>query len=87
MSLCVWLQDRYTFSPTVPSYDDSQDLMLIEANEEGEFTTIQFERKFDTCDPDDRVISFVSYTRYALYKQQCDLIKNHCTYVRIYAAL
>ena len=31
------------------------------ANEEGGFTTLQFERKLETCDPDDIAINFVSY--------------------------
>jgi len=30
------------------------------ANEEGGFTTLQFERKLDTCDQDDIAINFVS---------------------------
>ena len=36
--------------------------MLTEANEEGGFTTLQFERKLDTCDQDDIAINFVSNT-------------------------
>jgi len=30
------------------------------ASEEGGFTTLQFERKLDTCDQDDTAINFVS---------------------------
>ena len=58
----LWLQDRYAFNRTIPSYDASQDWELTGANEEGEFTTLQFERKLETCDPDDRAINFVSYS-------------------------
>ena len=54
------MQDRYASDRVVPSYDVSQDWELTGANEEGAFTILQFERKLDTCDPDDRAINFVS---------------------------
>ena len=62
----MWLQDRYAFNRTIPSYDVSQDWELTGANEEGGFTTLQFERKLETCDPDDIAINFVSQTDYTL---------------------
>ena len=43
----------YAFNRTIPSYDASQDWVLTAANEEGGFITIQFERKFETCDPNE----------------------------------
>ena len=56
------MQDRYAFGRTDPSIDASQDWVLTGGNEEGGFTTLQFERKFDTCDPDDIAINFVSHS-------------------------
>ena len=55
------LQDRYAYGHTTPSIDASQDWVLTGGNEEGGLTTLQFERKLDTCDPDDIAINFVSY--------------------------
>ena len=55
------MQDRYAYDRVVPSYDVSQDWELTGANEEGGFTTLQFERKLDTCDSNDRAINFVSH--------------------------
>ena len=58
----MWLQDRYAFARTTPRFDASQDWTLTGANEEGGFTTLQFERKLDTCDQEeDLAINFVSY--------------------------
>ena len=62
----MWLQDRYAFARATPSNDVSQDWVLTGANEEGGFTTLQFERKLETCDPDDLAINFVSYINCAL---------------------
>ena len=58
--MIILLQDRYAYGRTTPSIDDSQDWVLTGANEEGGFTTLQFERKLDTCDPDDTAINLVS---------------------------
>ena len=46
---------------SVPSLDASQDWELQGASEEGGFTTIQFERRLDTCDEEDLPVNFVSY--------------------------
>ena len=62
----MWLQDRYAFAHTTPSLDASQDWDLVGGNEEGGFTTLQFERKLETCDEHDLAINFVSYTNCAL---------------------
>ena len=75
----MWLQDRYAFGRATPSYDASQDWMLTGANEEGGFTTLRFERKLETCDPDDRAINFVSYTICALlYSQLANCCDCEC---------
>ena len=58
------LQGRYAYGRTTPRIDVSQDWILTGGNEEGGFTTLQFERKLDTCDSDDIAIHFVSYTSY-----------------------
>ena len=58
--MIILLQDRYAYGRTTPSIDDSQDWVLTGGNEEGGFTTLQFERKLDTCDPDDTAINLVS---------------------------
>lgn len=56
------MQDRYAYGRTTPSIDVSQDWILTGGGEKGGSTTLQFERKLDTCDPDDIAINFVSYT-------------------------
>ena len=54
------IQDRYAFARTTPRLDVSQDWIMTGANEGSGFTTLQFERKLDTCDQDDIAINFVS---------------------------
>ena len=68
-------QDRYAFNRIIPRYDASQDWELTGANEEGEFTTLQFERKLETCDTDDISINFVSYS----YQHWITNNSNECT--------
>ena len=53
------LQDRFAFARATPRYDGSQDWKLTGASEEGGYTTLQFERKFETCDEEDIALSFV----------------------------
>ncbi|XP_065897525.1 putative DBH-like monooxygenase protein 2 isoform X2 [Dysidea avara] len=53
-----FLQDRFAFTRTTPQYDASQDWKLTGAGEEGGYTTLQFERKFETCDDEDIALSF-----------------------------
>ncbi|KAH9500341.1 DBH-like monooxygenase protein 1 [Bulinus truncatus] len=50
--------DRHAKGHFQPALDASQDWFLICAKEAGEFTTLTFIRKLDTCDPDDRPITF-----------------------------
>ena len=59
-SVLMILQDRYAYGRTTPSIDVSQDWALTGGNEEGGFTTLQFERRLDTCDPNDTAIDVVS---------------------------
>ena len=45
---------------STPRYDMHQDWILKTANEDGQSTTLRFERKLDTCDKEDIAINFVS---------------------------
>ena len=56
--LCL-LQDRFAFDRATPRYDANQDWKLTDASEEGGYTTLEFERKFETCDNEDIALNFV----------------------------
>lgn len=47
------VQDRYADMRVLPPIDESQDWFLISAEEEGNFTILEFSRNFTTCDKRD----------------------------------
>ena len=50
------MQDRYAFEQSRPPIDPQQDWNLIRGENENEFTTLEFSRKWVTCDERDRDI-------------------------------
>ena len=57
------MQDRFAFGRATPRYDANQDWKLTDASEDGGYTTLQFERKLETCDDEDIALSFVRIMR------------------------
>ena len=51
------MQDRYATSRNPPSIDEQQDWTLVEGEEEGDFTILEFTRKYITCDKKDLPIT------------------------------
>ena len=49
-------QDRYAFAQSLPPVDPQQDWNLISGENENGFTTLEFWRKWVTCDERDRDI-------------------------------
>ncbi|XP_077992069.1 DBH-like monooxygenase protein 1 homolog [Glandiceps talaboti] len=53
----VFFTDRFATSNSEPSIDNSQDYELIGGMETDTHTILTFSRQFETCDPDDRVVT------------------------------
>lgn len=56
------MQDRYATGHNTPSVDLVQNWLLISAEEESNFTTLEFTRNFTTCDDKDRDIKVYDYS-------------------------
>ncbi|KAH9500342.1 DBH-like monooxygenase protein 1 [Bulinus truncatus] len=52
-----YFADRHAEGHFKPAVDASQDWFLVNASEVGEYTTLVFLRKLDTCDPEDRPLT------------------------------
>lgn len=63
-----YFQDFHGLKNGMPIEDKTQDYELLHANENGEWTTIQFKRKWDTCDPQDMSI-------------KVEIIQNHVIFL------
>ena len=50
-------QDRFATSRSPPSVDEQQDWTLVDGEEEGGFTVLEFTRKYITCDNNDLPIT------------------------------
>ena len=55
------MQDRYTVGRSSPPVDEEQNWNLISGEEDGDFTILEFSRKYITCDEFDRAISVSIY--------------------------
>ena len=55
------LQDRHADGRVMPNIDSQQDCELISLKEDNGKTTMKFERKLDTCDPQDNKIEVGTY--------------------------
>ena len=51
------VQDRFATSRSPPAVDELQDWTLVEGEEEGGFTILEFTRKYITCDKNDLPIT------------------------------
>ena len=51
------MQDRYAVGRFSPPVDEEQNWNLISGEEDGDFTILEFNRKYITCDEFDRAIS------------------------------
>ena len=51
------VQDRFATSRSPPPVDDQQDWTLLQGEEEGGFTILEFTRKYVTCDDNDLPIT------------------------------
>jgi len=49
-------QDRFADAKAIPPMDEQQDYELTGFQESGGKTLLKFERKFNTCDPRDRLL-------------------------------
>jgi hypothetical protein len=53
----TFFHDRFATSRSPPSVDEQQDWTLVEGEEEGGFTVLEFTRKYITCDKNDLPIN------------------------------
>ena len=60
-TLTLTVQDRFATSRGPPPVDDQQDWTLLEGEEEGGFTILEFTRKYVTCDKNDLPITVSAY--------------------------
>lgn len=56
------VQDRYAFDQSLPAIDPQQDWNLTRGENEDGYTTLEFRRKYITCDERDRDIEVSQHT-------------------------
>ena len=65
-SLIIDMQDRHTVCRCTPVIDSQQDWYLLNGQEEGGYTILEFTRNFTTCDDNDLVIKVCRFSSFII---------------------